>query len=83
MGAITNRSAVKTVNIQNLSKQLNHEITANPKKAIFLGILMAVGLYFWVPLLWGWVHKDKVGPESSAGVPSSGNCIAGSNEFRE
>ena len=77
IGCITTRSAVNTVNIQNLSKQLNHEIAANPKKAIFLGILMAMGLYFWVPLFWGWMHKGKVGPESSAGAPAVVNALQG------
>jgi len=31
----------------------------NPKKAIFLGLMACVALYFWVPLVVGWVNKNE------------------------
>jgi len=67
-------SADKTVNIQTLSKQFKYEITANPKKVIFLGILAALGLYFWIPLLCGWVNKDKEGSESPIETQTAANA---------
>ncbi len=33
-------------------------MTANPKKAAILGLLGLVALYFWAPLIWGWVAKE-------------------------
>jgi hypothetical protein len=34
-------------------------MTANPKKAIALGLLVVVALYFWAPLVLGWFAKDE------------------------
>ncbi len=42
-----------------LTRQLRRELTANPKKAGVLGLLGLVALYFWAPLVWGWVVKEK------------------------
>lgn len=36
-----------------LHKQLVRELTANPKKAAALGLLAAVAIYFWLPLILG------------------------------
>jgi hypothetical protein len=47
------------VNIQKINKQFKHEISAHPKKAIFLGLLLAVGLYFWMPHFFGWINKTS------------------------
>lgn len=41
-----------------LIKQLRREISANPKKALFLGLLILVALYFWAPLVCGWFTED-------------------------
>ncbi len=40
----------------------------NPKKAAILGLLCVVALWFWSPLVWGWV-APKSRPE--AGTPAS------------
>ncbi len=51
------------MNWQKIQRQLIREATANPKKAAFLGVLCVVCLYFWAPLVWGWV----AGPKSKGG----------------
>jgi hypothetical protein len=50
-----------------LLRQLRREATANPKKAAILGVLVLVALYFWGPLVWGWVVSE----EGSVEPPSS------------
>jgi hypothetical protein len=40
-------------------------MTRNPKKAAILGLLAVVAMYFWVPLVWGWI-----GPKEAAGMPA-------------
>ena len=45
----------------NITKQLQNELKKSPKKAGLLALLLGVGLYFWAPLIWGWI-----GPEDSA-----------------
>ncbi|NUQ64257.1 MAG: hypothetical protein HUU20_17445 [Pirellulales bacterium] len=49
-------------------KRLRREITANPKKAAILGLLLLVAVYFWLPLVWGWVSEGG----TTASVPSPG-----------
>jgi hypothetical protein len=43
------------VKLQELVKRLRRELTANPKKAAILGLVLLVGLYCWVPLLASWM----------------------------
>ncbi|MHB1036963.1 MAG: hypothetical protein ACYC35_19945 [Pirellulales bacterium] len=47
------------MNLKQLSRQLRRELTANPKKAAVLGLLMVVALYFWGPLVWKWTHSGS------------------------
>ena len=49
----------KTVNLDKLAKQLRRDLAANPKKAAALGLMVAVALYFWGPLVWGWLHSEQ------------------------
>jgi hypothetical protein len=53
-GAVT-----KTVNIGKLGKKLRREATANPKKAALLGLVALVAVYFWAPLLKGWIGTSS------------------------
>jgi len=46
-------------NLGKLAKQLRREATASPKKAAALGLLVLVALWFWGPLVWGWITPDK------------------------
>lgn len=43
---------------QRIVRQLRREVKANPKRAALLAALMAVGVYFWAPLVAGWVMPD-------------------------
>ncbi len=42
-----------------LGNRLKREIKANPKKAVILGVVTLVAVYFWVPLVLGWANKNK------------------------
>jgi len=46
------------VNLKKLTKQMQREAKANPGKAVFLGLLAVVALWFWLPLVWGWIGKE-------------------------
>lgn len=62
-------------------------MTANPKKAAFLGLLLVVAMYYWAPLVWGWIGpanshakeaKAALGqeipsPNATGAVPSPGS----------
>lgn len=43
------------MNPSRLAEQLRREARAHPKKAAVLGLLALVALWFWVPLVWGWL----------------------------
>jgi hypothetical protein len=42
------------VKLDKLAKQLRRDLTANPKKAAILGLMLLVAAYFWGPLVWKW-----------------------------
>ena len=45
------------MNLGKLGNKLRREIAANPKKAAFLGLATLVAVYFWMPLVLGWIGK--------------------------
>ena len=49
-----------------LAKKLRREATANPKKAAVLGILAVVSLYFWIPLVSGWMSNEDSQPAATS-----------------
>lgn len=59
-----------------LGNRIRREIVKSPKKAAFLGVLIVVSMYFWVPLFWGHTNnnnEDVVVPVvNQAAVTSSG-----------
>jgi hypothetical protein len=55
------------VNLQKLGKKLRREATANPKKAMILAIVALVAIYFWAPLIIGWI-KPKT--DSTMAAPA-------------
>jgi len=48
----------RAVKLDKLAKQLRRDVAANPKKAIALGVMALVALYFWAPLVWRWVSPE-------------------------
>lgn len=50
--------AKRVVSSNKLVKQLRREISAHPKKAAALGLLALVALWFWAPLVWGWIGSQ-------------------------
>lgn len=55
--------------LEQLVKRLRREASANPKKAVVLGLLLLVALYYWMPLVGGWWGASEPSLESS---PSTG-----------
>jgi hypothetical protein len=43
------------VSLTKLTSQLRRDIAASPQKAAALGLMIVVALYFWAPLIWGWI----------------------------
>jgi hypothetical protein len=59
------------VKLDKLGKKIRREVVANPKKAVLLGVMAVVALYFWAPLVRGWLSADKATTEAGeAAVPS-------------
>jgi len=74
------------MNWQKLQKQIVREATANPKKAACLGLLCVVCLYFWAPLVWGWIEGRSGGGDKNmrdnrapiaANAPTSTTAVTG------
>ena len=59
------------VSAKQLTRRLRREVTANPRKAAILGLLALVALYFWAPLLWGWIAggNSEAEPAQAAATP--------------
>jgi hypothetical protein len=43
------------VKLDKLARQIRRDILASPKKAAALGLMLLVALYFWAPMVWGWI----------------------------
>jgi hypothetical protein len=70
---------VKFVKFARLGKQLRREIKAHPAKAALLALLLAIGAYYWAPVVSGWFSNKsmstaapivKLQPLPSAAAPS-------------
>ena len=61
----------------NILRQLKSEALNHPKRAAILGLLVLVGIYFWVPLLVGWVGAgDGAATVATAAPVPSENKVA-------
>jgi hypothetical protein len=58
------------VKLDKLARQFRRDLAANPKKAAALGVMVAVALYCWGPLLWGWAASGR-GDEQRVGELAS------------
>ncbi|MCI0358694.1 MAG: hypothetical protein L0211_09450 [Planctomycetaceae bacterium] len=45
--------------LDKLARQIRRDLAASPKKAAALGLMVLVALYFWAPLVWGWIKSAK------------------------
>jgi hypothetical protein len=52
------------VKLDKIARQIRRDIAASPKKAAVLGLMVLVALYFWAPMIWGWIK-----PADSGGSP--------------
>jgi hypothetical protein len=57
------------VKLDKLARQLRRDISASPKKAAALGLMLVVALYFWAPMVWGWM---KPGGSKTVAAADSG-----------
>jgi hypothetical protein len=57
------------VKLDKIARQIRRDIAASPKKAAVLGLMVLVALYFWAPMIWGWIKPGDTG--SSAVVAAS------------
>jgi len=57
------------VTLGKIKSRLRREMAANPKKAALLGLVTVVALYFWGPLIWGWLNQGEKNPV--AAVPTT------------
>ncbi len=55
--------------LDKLARQIRRDISASPKKAAALGLMFLVALYFWAPMVWGWIAPGaKPKTVAAAGV---------------
>lgn len=76
------------MNVERFVRQLRKEIKTNPKRAALLACLCGVGVYFWAPLVAGWLMPDdknvvaapakKSGSAAPAKIPGSQDKSANS-----
>lgn len=52
-------------------KQLRREAARNPAKAGVLGLLVVVALWFWAPLVWGWIGPGEASSQPASESPSA------------
>jgi hypothetical protein len=69
-------SGERVVKIGKLGKQLRREVQANPKKAVLLGVLAVVALYFWAPLVFRWTGHGSSGATAQVQVTPSPAAVA-------
>jgi hypothetical protein len=61
----------KAVKLDKLARQLRRDISASPKKAAALGLMLVVAIYFWAPMVWGWIKPGS----GKAQASSAGDVI--------
>jgi hypothetical protein len=54
--------------VNKLVKRLRREVLANPKKGALLGLMVLVGVYFWAPLVAGWLGDKPPQATATAGA---------------
>ena len=64
------------MNLVKLGKKLRREAAASPKKAILLGLAAVVAIYFWMPLVWGWIGKSDSNVATTAAPAGATPMVA-------
>lgn len=76
------------MDLNRLTRQLRREVKANPGKATLLGVLLAVALYYWIPLVAKWlspsdklktVHAQSVASAALVQTPEEPRPLSGGN----
>jgi hypothetical protein len=61
-------------------KRLKRELTGNPKKAGALGVLFVVAIWFWFPLVKGWISPEVKAPPAKPGSAASSAAPVAANQ---
>jgi len=61
------------VSLNKLTKKLKRDAQRSPKKAAALGLLCVVALWFWAPLVWGWIAPEDSASETTAATAPGPN----------
>ncbi|MBN2217968.1 MAG: hypothetical protein JW719_11390 [Pirellulales bacterium] len=56
--------------LDNLIRRLRREIAVSPKKAAILGLLLLVAIWYWFPLVWGWLVPEST-PTAAEPAPKT------------
>lgn len=54
--------------LDKLVRQIRRDLTASPKKAAVLGLMVLVALYFWAPMVWGWIQPGTDDGQAAVAV---------------
>ena len=57
------------MNLDNLSKKIRRELARSPKKSAALAVMTLVAVYFWVPIIGGWLKKEETAPTPPPTAP--------------
>jgi len=71
------------VKIDALVDRLRREAVGNPKKLAILSLLMLVAIYFWSPILWGWVVTEGSNTAKAAVVKTAAASDLGEIEVAD
>lgn len=52
--------------LDKIARQIRRDIAASPRKAAVLGLMVLVALYFWLPMIWGWIKPAGGNPAAVA-----------------
>ncbi|MEX2175605.1 MAG: hypothetical protein WD872_14675 [Pirellulaceae bacterium] len=51
--------------LDKLARQIRRDMLASPKKAAALSLMILVALYFWAPMVWGWIAPGQGAAENA------------------
>jgi hypothetical protein len=60
------------VSLEKFVNRLRREVIANPKKGAILGVMFLVAIYFWAPLVMGWMGAKETISTAKPGDPAPG-----------
>ena len=65
------RSSDEEVSTNNFTVKLKKELLRSPKKSAALALISVVAIWFWVPLVWGWIAPSSNGATATESVSAA------------